>query len=57
VVERGNIKRQSCDNTATSRDCWGDYSIDTNWYVTRFSTLLLSLKCILSLVQRDGHVT
>lgn len=25
-------KRASCDNTATSRDCWGDYSIDTNWY-------------------------
>ncbi|KAH8878910.1 hypothetical protein GQ53DRAFT_673202, partial [Thozetella sp. PMI_491] len=24
--------RASCDNTATSRDCWGDYSIDTNWY-------------------------
>ncbi|KAK0734746.1 laccase precursor [Lasiosphaeria miniovina] len=24
--------RQSCDNTATSRSCWGDYSIDTNYY-------------------------
>lgn len=23
----------SCENTATSRDCWGDYSIDTNYYV------------------------
>ena len=34
VVENGNIKRQSCVNTATSRECWGDYSIDTNWYVT-----------------------
>ncbi|KAE8441574.1 laccase, multicopper oxidase, benzenediol:oxygen oxidorectuctase [Mollisiaceae sp. DMI_Dod_QoI] len=22
----------SCDNTATSRSCWGDYSIDTDWY-------------------------
>lgn len=22
----------SCANTATSRNCWGDYSIDTNWY-------------------------
>ncbi|PQE11037.1 putative Laccase-2 protein [Rutstroemia sp. NJR-2017a BVV2] len=22
----------SCTNTATSRNCWGDYSIDTNWY-------------------------
>jgi len=21
--------RQACDNTATSRSCWGDYSIDT----------------------------
>lgn len=27
-----SAKRASCDNTATSRDCWGDYSIDTNWY-------------------------
>lgn len=26
--------RQSCENTATSRDCWGDYSIDTNYYVS-----------------------
>ncbi|KEY64653.1 hypothetical protein S7711_02853 [Stachybotrys chartarum IBT 7711] len=24
--------RQECDNSATSRDCWGEYSIDTNWY-------------------------
>ena len=22
----------SCENTATSRSCWGDYSIDTDWY-------------------------
>ena len=22
----------SCINTATSRGCWGDYSIDTNYY-------------------------
>ena len=22
----------SCKNTATSRSCWGDYSIDTDWY-------------------------
>lgn len=30
-----NLKpRQSCENTATSRDCWGDYSIDTNYYVS-----------------------
>ena len=21
-----------CENTATSRDCWGDFSIDTNFY-------------------------
>jgi FtsP/CotA-like multicopper oxidase with cupredoxin domain len=28
----GVAKRASCANTATSRDCWGDYSIDTNWY-------------------------
>lgn len=24
--------RQSCENTATSRSCWGNYSIDTNYY-------------------------
>lgn len=24
----------SCENTATSRSCWGDYSIDTNYYTT-----------------------
>lgn len=22
----------SCENTATSRDCWGNFSIDTNFY-------------------------
>jgi hypothetical protein len=22
----------SCDNTATSRSCWGNYSIDTDYY-------------------------
>nr|CAM12502.1 laccase precursor [Helotiaceae sp. UHH 1-13-18-4] len=27
-------KRASCANTATSRSCWGDYSIDTDWYST-----------------------
>jgi hypothetical protein len=34
VVENEIRKRQSCENTATSRNCWGDYSIDTNWYVS-----------------------
>ncbi|KAK4192334.1 laccase-2 [Podospora australis] len=24
--------RQACENTPTSRDCWGDFSIDTNYY-------------------------
>ncbi|KAK4235140.1 laccase-2 [Achaetomium macrosporum] len=24
----------SCENTPTSRNCWGDYSIDTNYYET-----------------------
>jgi len=22
----------SCENTASSRNCWGNYSIDTNYY-------------------------
>ncbi|KAH9213418.1 laccase precursor [Leptodontidium sp. 2 PMI_412] len=26
--------RQACENTATSRSCWGNYSIDTDWYET-----------------------
>jgi hypothetical protein len=26
-----SVKRQSCENTATSRDCWGDYDLTTNW--------------------------
>lgn len=24
---------ESCQNSATSRSCWGNYSIDTNYYV------------------------
>ena len=36
VMKPENVKRQSCENTATSRSCWGDYSIDTNWYVVNF---------------------
>lgn len=24
--------RTSCENTATTRSCWGDYSIDTDYY-------------------------
>lgn len=23
-----------CENTATSRSCWGEYDIDTNYYTT-----------------------
>lgn len=26
------VKRASCDNTATSRNCWGDYDLNSNWY-------------------------
>ncbi|KAL3423691.1 multicopper oxidase [Phlyctema vagabunda] len=29
---RDVVPRQSCENTATSRSCWGDYSIDTDYY-------------------------
>ena len=36
VMKPENVKRQFCEHTATSRGCWGDYSIDTNWYVTNF---------------------
>jgi hypothetical protein len=25
--------RASCEHTATSRQCWGDYDISTNWQV------------------------
>ncbi len=32
-LESSLIPRQSsCENTATSRSCWGNYSIDTDWY-------------------------
>jgi hypothetical protein len=31
-------KRADCDNTATSRDCWGEYDLSTNWYSTIVST-------------------
>ena len=30
--------KSPCENTATSRSCWGDYSIDTDWYTTIPST-------------------
>ncbi|PQE09705.1 putative Laccase-2 protein [Rutstroemia sp. NJR-2017a BBW] len=26
--------RQACTNSATSRNCWGQYSTSTNWYTT-----------------------
>ena len=25
-------ERQACENTPTSRGCWGEYSIDTDYY-------------------------
>ncbi len=25
-------RNTSCENTATSRSCWGDYDIDTDYY-------------------------
>jgi hypothetical protein len=28
------IERQACENSPTSRGCWGEYSIDTDWYST-----------------------
>lgn len=28
----------TCENSPTSRSCWGDYSIDTNYYEEFFST-------------------
>lgn len=32
IVTSPLTKRASCDNTATSRSCWGDYDIDTDYY-------------------------
>lgn len=26
------LPRANCENTATSRSCWGNYSTDTDWY-------------------------
>lgn len=33
-VEVAPAKRASCENSATSRDCWGDYDLSTNYYTT-----------------------
>ncbi|KAK0612001.1 multicopper oxidase-domain-containing protein [Immersiella caudata] len=33
VVHEPTLKpRQACENTPTSRQCWGEYSLDTNYY-------------------------
>ncbi|KAI5284553.1 laccase, multicopper oxidase, benzenediol:oxygen oxidorectuctase, partial [Ascosphaera atra] len=32
MAGRGVVKDDSCENNATSRGCWGDYSIDTDYY-------------------------
>lgn len=31
---RQNSSSTGCENTATSRSCWGEYDIDTNYYTT-----------------------
>src|ERR1700678_2132768 len=32
-IAKGDIQSQGgCENTPTSRQCWGNYSVDTNWY-------------------------
>ena len=31
-IERDLAPRQSCENSPTSRNCWGDYSIETDYY-------------------------
>lgn len=33
-VTRRPRQATSCENSATSRNCWGDYSTDTNYYTT-----------------------
>lgn len=33
-MAREMLSRDTCDNSATDRGCWGDYSIDTNYYVS-----------------------
>jgi hypothetical protein len=50
----------SCENTASSRNCWGNYSIDTNYYdvtpdtgVTREVMIYLS-NC---LIYASEHLT
>lgn len=32
-AEADLMPRASCENSASDRSCWGDYSIDTNYYV------------------------
>lgn len=63
-ADSGLMPRSSCENTATSRDCWGEYSIDTNYYVSLTHVAPNSLKRIITtllsfppcpLLNRDGH--
>jgi hypothetical protein len=32
IPEKLATRATSCENTATSRSCWGDYNIDTDYY-------------------------
>lgn len=34
LVEPYLSPKQYCENTPTSRSCWGDFDIDTNYYTT-----------------------
>jgi hypothetical protein len=41
-----------CENTPTSRHCWGNHNIDTNFYEETPNTGVVRGKC---LVQLDSH--
>jgi hypothetical protein len=51
-----SLRRSSCENSPTSRSCWGEYSIDTDYYaetpqtgVTRGTVQILLRNGVISL--------
>jgi hypothetical protein len=56
VRRSDKLIRQSsfCDNTATSRNCWGQYSVDTDYYETTPDTGVTREVCEHVVCQRDS---
>lgn len=51
-IDRRQTTNSTCENTATSRNCWGNYSIDTNYYdVTPDTGVTREVKIFLQLIR------